>query len=80
MVTFGDNSGMVVIGVGTFECRIIKLKDVFFVEGQQDNFISISQIWDGSYKVLFNRHVGKVVDSENKIMLIAIRENDIYMV
>ena len=32
MVTFGDNSRRVVTGVGTFECRTIKLKDIFMLK------------------------------------------------
>ena len=80
MVTFGDNSGMVVIGVGTFECRIIKLKDVFYVEGLKGNFISISQLCDVGYKVLFNHHEGKMFNSENKIVLTALRDNNIYKI
>ena len=80
MVTFGENIGRAILGVGTFECRTFKLKAVFYVEGLKGNFNSISQLCDVGYKVLFIHHEGKVFDVEKKIMLSALRENDIYMV
>ena len=75
MITFGENSGRAVTGVGTFECRMC-----FYVDGLKGNFISITQLCAACYKVLFNYHEGKVFESENKIVLSAFRENDIYMV
>ncbi|CAI9300707.1 unnamed protein product [Lactuca saligna] len=51
MVTFGDNSGRAVPGVGTFECITIKPEDVLYVEGLKGNFISISQLCDAGYKI-----------------------------
>ena len=59
---------------------MIKMKDVFYVEGLKDNFIFIIQLCDTSYKVLFNRHEEKVFGSINKIVLYALRYNGIYMV
>ena len=77
---FGDNNKRVVSSVGTFKCGTFKLKDVFYAQGLKGNFISISQLCDVRYKVLFNHHEGKVFDADYKIVLFALKEHDIYMV
>lgn len=69
MEVFGDNNGRAVVGVGTFECDTVKLKDMFYVEGLKGSFISISQLCDTGYKVHFDFHEEKVFNSENKIEL-----------
>lgn len=79
-VVFGDKNEEVVIGVGTFERRAFKLNEVVYVKGLKSNHISISQLCDAGYKVLFDCHEGKVFDSKNKIVLISFRDNNIYMV
>ena len=53
-VVLGDNSEGVVMGVGTFECRAFKLKNVFYDKGIESNLNSISQLCDVGNKVLFN--------------------------
>lgn len=73
MVVFGDNSGRAVMGFEAFERMKIKLNDVLYVEGLKGNFISISQLCDTSYKVLYDCHEGKVFDSENQIVLTGLR-------
>ena len=61
IVVFGNNNEEVVMGFGTFECKDFKMKEVFYVKGLKINLISISQLCDGGYKVLFDCHEGKVI-------------------
>ena len=78
-MVFSDNNEEVVMGVGTFECRAFKLKDVFYVKGLKNNLISISKLCNVGYKVLFDFHEVKFFDSKNKIVLTSLRDNNIYM-
>lgn len=51
ILVFGDNSEEVVMGVGTFECKMFKLKNVFYVKGMKSNLAFISQLSEIGYKV-----------------------------
>lgn len=62
-VVFRNNNEEGVMGIGTFEFRAFKLKDVFYVNGLKSNLISINRLCDVSYKVFFYYHDGKVFDS-----------------
>ena len=42
ILVFGDNNEEVIMGVGTFERKEFKLKEVFYVMGLKSNLISIS--------------------------------------
>ena len=79
IVVFSDNSEGIVMGVETFECKTFKRENVFYVKGLKSNLISISQVCDAGYKVIFNCNEGKVIDSKNKIVLIALLDNNIYL-
>lgn len=59
MVVFGQNSEGVVMGNGTFECRVFKLKNVLYVKDLKGNPISIGPIYDAIYSVLFHCNEGK---------------------
>ena len=61
MVTFSVNSGRAVTGVEILECKMIKLAEVFYIEGLKGNFISSNQLFDVCKKGFINRHKGKVV-------------------
>lgn len=63
ILVFGNNSEEVIMGVGTFKCRAFKLRNVFYVKGLKRNLLSISQLCDASYSVLFDCNEGKVVVS-----------------
>lgn len=67
------------MGVGAFECSAFKLKNVFYVKGLKSNLISISQLCNACYKVLFDYNEGKVIDSKNEIVFTTLRDNNIYM-
>lgn len=60
IVVFGDNNEEAVMGIGGFECRAFKLKDVLRIEGIKRNLISISQHCHIVYKVLIDLHEGNV--------------------
>lgn len=79
IVTFGDTSKGEVNGVGKMRWRSIELKDVFSVKGLQKYLISISNLCNSGYKVLFDCNEGNVMDSRNRILFTAIWKNNIYM-
>lgn len=54
IVVFRDSGEGVVKGAGTIKCKSFKLKNVFYVKGHQSNLISVNQICDTGYKVLFD--------------------------
>lgn len=54
IITFGDSSEGAVNGVGTIRFKSVELKDVFYVKGFQKNLISINQLCDNGYNVLFD--------------------------
>ena len=51
-VTFGDNSKGKIIGVGNVGSNPC-IEDVLLVKGLKHNLISISQLCDKGYKVIF---------------------------
>ena len=42
IMVFGDNNEESFMGVGRFECKAFKLKEVFYVKGLKNNLISLS--------------------------------------
>ena len=78
-IVYDKKNMEVVMNVGTFECRVFKLKVVFYVKGLKKNLISISQLCDVGYLILFDCHKETVLDSKNKTMLTALRDNNISM-
>ncbi|XP_023750600.1 uncharacterized protein LOC111898952 [Lactuca sativa] len=66
-VTYKDNGNYVVF------------KSVCYVKGLQHNLISISQLCDAGYEVLFNKRKGKVLDQRSVIVLSGNQHNEIYV-
>ena len=54
-VTYGDNGKGATKGYGSIKCNYIVFKNVSYVKVLQHNLISISQMCDTSYEVLFKR-------------------------
>lgn len=67
------------MGYGSIKCNSIVFKNVSDVTGLQQNLISISQLCDIGYKVLFNKRERMVFDQKTAIVLTTNREKDIYV-
>lgn len=56
-VFFGDNSRGRVVGVGSVIKHKVALHDVSLVENLKHNLVSISQLGENGYKVVFVKNV-----------------------
>ncbi|GJX06047.1 retrovirus-related pol polyprotein from transposon TNT 1-94 [Tanacetum coccineum] len=56
------------------------LKRVAYVNGLKHNLISISQLCDANYKVLFTKTLGTIYNQNDEVVLIAPRRKDIYVI
>jgi len=79
-VTYGDNNkgrilGNEVIGNGSS----FNIKNVLLVEGLKHNLISISQLCDKGFKVMFEPNNCLIYDAHGRIVLIGKRVNNIYL-
>ena len=81
-MTFGDNSKGHIEGVGSIgNHSSILIDNVLYVNGLKHNLLSISQLCDKGFNVLFDSNVFKIINIEtNKTMLIGHRIGNIYMV
>ncbi|KAA3473878.1 zinc finger CCHC-type and RNA-binding motif-containing protein 1-like [Gossypium australe] len=71
-VTFGDNSKGLIEGIGSIGINSSTLiKNVLYVNGLKHNLLSISQLCDKGFKVIFESNGCKVVDIVNNIILFA---------
>ncbi|CAM8910823.1 unnamed protein product [Rhodiola kirilowii] len=69
-VTFGDGVEGRVLGRGTLKVPgLLRLTNVFLVEGLQANLISISQLCDGDNHVQFTQNKCIVQNNQNQIVL-----------
>ncbi|GMI75526.1 hypothetical protein HRI_001221900 [Hibiscus trionum] len=82
VVTFGDNSKGHIKGIGSIgNHSTILIENVLYVDGLKHNLLSISQLCDKGFNVLFDKNGCKIVDiKSNNIMLIGHRIGNIYMV
>ena len=78
-VTYGDNGNGVTKRYGSIKCNSIVFKNVSYGKRLQYNLISINQLCDAGYDVLFNKKEGKVVHQKNITVLSVNRQNDIYV-
>jgi len=80
-VTYGDNNRGRIHGVGDIggdDDEIIK--DVLLVDGLRHNLLSISQMCDKGYKVMFEPNLRLIVDSKtSEAVLVSKRVNNVYM-
>jgi hypothetical protein len=79
-VTFGDNSRGKVIGVENIDYYSSScIENVLLVDGLKHNLISISQLCDKDYKVIFDKTECIISDAlTNKILFIASRHGNLY--
>ncbi|GJU62011.1 retrovirus-related pol polyprotein from transposon TNT 1-94 [Tanacetum coccineum] len=79
-VVFGDNSLGETEGYGSVKYIIITFTRVAYVNGLKHNLISISQLCDANFKVLFTKTRGTIFNQNDEVVLIAFRRRDVYVI
>ncbi|GJW06727.1 retrovirus-related pol polyprotein from transposon TNT 1-94 [Tanacetum coccineum] len=79
-VVFGDDSLGETEGYGLVNCNGITFTRVSYVNGLSHNLISISQLCDANFKVLFTETQGTIFNQNDKVVLIAPRRRDVYII
>ncbi|GJY76366.1 retrovirus-related pol polyprotein from transposon TNT 1-94, partial [Tanacetum coccineum] len=79
-VVFGDNSSGDIEGYGLVNCNGITFTKVAYVTGLKHNLISISQLCNDNFILLFTKTQGTIFNQNNKIILIAPRRRDVYII
>jgi intein/homing endonuclease len=79
-VTFGDNSKGKVIGVGnTGDKSSPSIEKMFLVNNLKHNLLSISQLCDKGYKIMFD-HACCIILENDKVLLIGNRKVNVYKI
>ncbi|GJT14042.1 retrovirus-related pol polyprotein from transposon TNT 1-94 [Tanacetum coccineum] len=79
-VVFGDDSSGDTEGYGSINCNGITFTRVAYVNGLKHNLISIIQLCDANYKVLFTKTQGTIYNQNDEVVLIAPRRRDVYVI
>nr|GEX24327.1 retrovirus-related Pol polyprotein from transposon TNT 1-94 [Tanacetum cinerariifolium] len=79
-VVFGDYSSGDTEGYCSVNYNGITFIMVAYVNGLKHNLISISQLCDANYKVLFTKTQGTIYNQNNEVVLIAPRRRDFYVI
>ncbi|GJV86466.1 retrovirus-related pol polyprotein from transposon TNT 1-94 [Tanacetum coccineum] len=77
---FGDNSSGDTEGYGSVNCNGITFTRVAYVNGLKHNLISISQLCDANFKVLFTKTQWTILNQNDEVVLIAPRRKDVYVI
>jgi len=79
-VTYGDNNKGRILGSGVISNRAsFNIHNMLLVEGLKHNLISISQLCDKGFKVVFEPYHCLIYDACGSILLVGNRVNDIYL-
>ena len=80
-VTFGDNNKGIVIGIGTVgNPNNPIINNVLLVHGLKHNLLSISQLCDLGYKIVFERDTCLIYNHDmSNILFRGFRNNNIYV-
>ncbi|GKA59052.1 retrovirus-related pol polyprotein from transposon TNT 1-94 [Tanacetum coccineum] len=79
-VVFEDNSSGDTEGYGSVNCNGITFTRVAYSNGLKHNLISISQLCDANFKVLFTKTFGTIFNQNDEVLLIAPRRRDVYVI
>ncbi|GJZ19502.1 retrovirus-related pol polyprotein from transposon TNT 1-94 [Tanacetum coccineum] len=79
-VVFGDDSLGDIEGYGSVNCNGITFTNVAYVNGLKHNMISISQLCDDNFKVLFTKTQGTIFNQNDEVVLIAPRRRDVHVI
>jgi hypothetical protein len=78
-VKFGDNSKGKIIGIGKTYSLVIE--DVLLVDGLKHNLLSISQLCDKGYNVIFKSIICIIVNEiDNQVLFVAFRNENVYTI
>ena len=77
-VTFGDSSKGNIVGIGDIGNGKVKISDVQLVTGLRYNLLSISQLCDNDYKVIFYTTHCSILDKFGKLVLTCPRNKNVY--
>jgi len=80
-VTYGDNNKGRILGRGSIGHKdILIIHDVLYVEGLKHNLLSISQLCDKGYQVIFKTNSCEIcLPNTKEVMLIGKRINNVYL-
>ncbi|GKA82265.1 retrovirus-related pol polyprotein from transposon TNT 1-94 [Tanacetum coccineum] len=79
-VVFGDNSSGDTEGHGSVNCNGITFTKVAYVNALKHSLISISQLCDVNFKVLFTKTEGSILNEKDEVVLISPRRRDVYVI
>ncbi|GJZ07503.1 retrovirus-related pol polyprotein from transposon TNT 1-94 [Tanacetum coccineum] len=79
-VVFGDDSSGDTEGYGLVNCNGITFTRVAYVNGLKHNLISIRQMCDVNFKVLFTKTQGTIFNQNDEVVLVASRRRDVYII
>ena len=80
-VSYGDNNKGKILGIGKIgKNSSFTIDNVLYVQGLKHNLLSISQLSDKGYKVIFDSTSCMIKDIKSEIKLIGKRVNNIYMI
>lgn len=79
-VTFGDNGTRSTEGYGAFLHCLVKFYKILYVNGLTHNLISVSQLCDVDYKVLFDKYQGTIFNINGEVVSITPRKKGVYFV
>nr|GEU44069.1 hypothetical protein [Tanacetum cinerariifolium] len=79
-VVFRDESLGDTKGYGSVNCNRITFTMGDYVDGLKHNLISISQLCDANFKVLFTKNQGTIFNQNDEVVLIALRRRDVYII
>ena len=79
---FGGNQRGKIIGSGTVgNGNLPSLSNVLLVDGLMHNLLSISQLSDNGYDIIFNQNSGKAISQKDETILFnGKRKNNIYKI
>lgn len=78
--TFGDNGTNNTEGYGALLHCLIKFSKLAYVNGLKHNLISINQLFDADYMVLFVKYQGTIFNINGEVVLIAPKRNKVHLV
>ncbi|GJV12694.1 retrovirus-related pol polyprotein from transposon TNT 1-94 [Tanacetum coccineum] len=79
-MVFGDDSSGDTEGYGSVNYNGNNFTRVAYVNGLMHNLISISQLYDANFKVLFTKTQGTFFNQNDEVVLIAPRRRDVYVI
>nr|GEV72729.1 uncharacterized mitochondrial protein AtMg00810-like [Tanacetum cinerariifolium] len=79
-VVFRDDFSRDTKGYGSVNCNGITFTRVAYVNGLKHNLINISLLCDANYKVLFSKTQETIYNQNDKVVLIAPKRRDVYVI